>query len=93
MKGSNILVREEGADHSFHLVDLAAMRFRPPRRADVVRSLAQLHASIPFSITPADRLRFLRRFLARTGAPWEERALIRRILRRSARKSQVWERM
>jgi len=93
LKASNVLVLEHEDDVAFALVDLGAMRFRAPRVHDVVRSLAQLHASLPLAVTRADRLRFLRRHLEGIGKAHRERAILRAVLRESARKTQVWERL
>ena len=60
LKGVNVLVEKEGPRFSFHLIDTDHCRFfsGPVDRRRRVKNLAQLSASIPASVTPADRSRW-----------------------------------
>jgi tRNA A-37 threonylcarbamoyl transferase component Bud32 len=63
LKASNLLVQEREAGWQVSLVDLDHVRFgRPLTRREKILNLAQLNASIPSSIGPMARLRFLRAY-------------------------------
>jgi tRNA A-37 threonylcarbamoyl transferase component Bud32 len=67
LKACNWLVEERGSRIAFHLVDTDRVRFlRAVDRDRRLRNLAQLSASIPRSITRADRLRWWRRYAVGT---------------------------
>jgi tRNA A-37 threonylcarbamoyl transferase component Bud32 len=91
LKGSNLLVRERGEGFEFFLVDLAEVRFsRRIREARRLEALAQLNASMPLSVRPSERLRFLARYAP--GASRAERARLFRAVERLTRARKcVWE--
>src|SRR5204862_8024273 len=73
LKACNWLVREHGDDLSFHLVDTDRVRFLTSVDRDRrLRNLAQLAASIPRSVTRADRLRWWRRYARGTALAGRE---------------------
>lgn len=90
LKASNVQVIESNGKRAFALADLAAMRFGPAAIREIARNLAQLNASISLGITSADRLRFLRRYLKRTGLSEREREIAREVIAQTATRNPVW---
>jgi tRNA A-37 threonylcarbamoyl transferase component Bud32 len=91
LKGSNLLVREQGAGFELFLIDLAALRFvRRVRETARLEALAQLNASTPRVVTRAARLRFLARY-APTASQSERARWFRAVERRSRARGCVWD--
>ena len=91
LKATNVLVRENGNDRRFILLDLDAVRFPGwvPLEQKLL-NLAQLSAALPLELSWADRLRFLRR-LARHDARLNTRENIATIARLTRERTCTWQ--
>lgn len=91
LKGSNLLVREDGERFELFLVDLAEVRFpRRVREARRLEALAQLNASVPLAVGRSERLRFLARY-APTASRAERARRFRALDRLTRARKCVWD--
>ncbi len=90
LKASNILVVESNEARSFVLVDLGKMGFHAPSNLRIAKCLAQLHASLPLSITMTDRLRFLKRYLQKMGMTAQLREIAAEVAQQTANRRTAW---
>lgn len=91
LKGSNVLLRDGEAGFSLPLIDTDRVRFFDRRVDDRrrVKNLAQLAASLPVSVTRAERLRFYRTYAAAFGAGPTEQWMAREVATALAKKRLV----
>ena len=92
LKASNLLVRERGEGWEFFLVDLAAVRVGCAVAVrERVKSLAQLHASVPLTVSRTNRLRFFRAYASEAAWAADERAVFASVAGLTARRTLNWD--
>jgi tRNA A-37 threonylcarbamoyl transferase component Bud32 len=88
LKGANFVVSAEGV----YVLDLDRVRLGGRvGRADRIRNLAQLNASISLPVSRSERLRFFRRYAGRDGELWaRRREWIAEIMRLTVARGHHW---
>jgi tRNA A-37 threonylcarbamoyl transferase component Bud32 len=91
MKTCNLLITENGSGWTFHLLDLEDLLLDGKvNRKKLFRNLLQLNTSIPRAISRTDRLRFLKRYAARSPVIKNEKRFIRQLDQKSREQGIVY---
>jgi serine/threonine protein kinase len=91
MKSCNLLITENGAGWTFHLLDLEDLLLDGKvDEKKLLRNLLQLNTSIPKAISRADRLRFLKGYARRFAVIKDEKGFIRQLIQKSRERGIVY---
>lgn len=91
MKTCNLLITENGAGWTFHLLDLEDLLLDGKvDEKKLLRNLVQLNTSIPKAISRTDRLRFLKGYAGGFSVIKDEKGFIRQLIRKSRERGIVY---
>ncbi|MCD6287887.1 MAG: hypothetical protein J7M12_02105, partial [Candidatus Hydrogenedentes bacterium] len=91
-KGNNVLVEETDAGGwTFYLVDLDAVEFTSSvSKRRRVKNLAQLASALSNRVNAAQRFRFLRAYTRAAQVEWNERTVVRRVIKMVKERGGPW---